>query len=172
MQDGSTSPRWRGAGVRPKAGSARTSRRPSSPQTSICPHWIFSTFTGQGFSRSSSSAMLSSSPASLTVRQGTRRHCLSPSTLPSRPSTLLGTSHGSKDWISPSLMQKTCCTMPQYRIDLLLFPGNPRTCNLITLISKIFYTTASALCRNLYKISELLLYLCLRKLLCTKNFLS
>ena len=96
-------------------------------------------------------AMPSSSPASLTVRRGTRRHCLSPSTLPSRPSTLSGSSHGSKKWIFPSLRQKLCCTMPQCWIDLLLCPGIPRTCDLITLVSKNFYSTAFALWCNFLK---------------------
>ena len=74
-------------------------------------------------------AMLSSSLDSFTVRRGTRRHCLSPSTLPSRPSTLPGPSRGSKEWISPSLRQKPCCTTPQCSIDLLLCQEIPLTCD-------------------------------------------
>ena len=81
------------------------------------------------FSWSSSSAMPSSSPGSHTVRRETKKLCRLPSTPRSLPSTSPGPLRVSKGWTSRSVQPKPCCTMPQWWIDLLQCPGNPRTCD-------------------------------------------
>ena len=45
------------------------------------------------------------------------------------PSTSPGPLRVSKGWTSRSVQPKPCCTMPQWWIDLLQCPGNPRTCD-------------------------------------------
>ena len=104
----------------------------------------------------SRSAMPNSSQGSHTVRQG-NKEALSFSFNASLTSVNLARTFARQQDMDLSVgSPKPCCTTLQWWVDLLQCPENLRICDLITLISKNFYSTAFEPWRNFYKTNELL----------------